>query len=40
MTQPDKPGNDNTVLLAALVALLAGAGAIVVVALLTAQVLK
>lgn len=40
MNQPDKPGNDNGILLAALLALLAGAGAIVLVAVLTAQVLK
>ncbi|MCW2968501.1 MAG: hypothetical protein JWM71_2273 [Solirubrobacteraceae bacterium] len=40
MTQPDKPANPILVLLAALVALLAGAGAIVVVALLAGQVVK
>ncbi|MDX6640895.1 MAG: hypothetical protein QOF12_1906, partial [Solirubrobacteraceae bacterium] len=35
MTQPDKPGNDNRILLAALLALLAGAAAFVIVARLT-----
>jgi hypothetical protein len=40
MTEPEPPRNVNLILLSAFTALLAGAGAIVVVVLLAAQVLK